>query len=203
MDTVLVGLRVVLSLGVVLALLYVLQKRIAKGGRTGRRTSPVTVVARQGIGAKASVVVVDVEGERLVLGVTDASVTVLAAADRPVEPAALELVAAPAEPAAQEARVTPIAPVPTFSDVLSADRGASSGALAAPDRPRNGTSTGTEPAMLRPRGAERRAATARRHAPRDLDARRGGRAAKALDGSILAPDTWRQAAAALRSGRAG
>jgi flagellar protein FliO/FliZ len=82
-DAVFVGLRVVLSLGVVLALLYVLQKRIVKGGRSGRQTSQVTVVARQGIGAKASVVVVDVEGERLVLGVTDASVTVLAASDRP------------------------------------------------------------------------------------------------------------------------
>ena len=37
MDTVVVGLRVVLSLGVVLALLWVLQKRLVKGGRAGSR----------------------------------------------------------------------------------------------------------------------------------------------------------------------
>ncbi|KQT40056.1 hypothetical protein ASG28_11250 [Frigoribacterium sp. Leaf415] len=118
MDTVVVGLRVVLSLGVVLALLWVLQKRLVKGGRAGTRaTSQVSVVARQGVGAKASVVVVDVEGERLVLGVTESSVTVLAAADRPVEAAPLTLVPSGApddEPTpVQEARVTPIAPVAT------------------------------------------------------------------------------------------
>ena len=78
MDTVVVGLRVVLSLGVVLALLWVLQKRLVKGGRAGTRaTSQVSVVARQGVGAKASVVVVDVEGERLVLGVTESRVSQL------------------------------------------------------------------------------------------------------------------------------
>ncbi|MDY0945404.1 flagellar biosynthetic protein FliO [Frigoribacterium sp. CFBP9039] len=251
MDTLFVGLRVVLSLGVVLALLYVLQKRIVKGGRAGRQAAQVTVVARQGIGAKASVVVVDVEGERLVLGVTDASVTVLAAADRPVEPVALELVPAPAAAPARAA--TPAqAPAPSFAAVLSAHRGDATGAVPAPEAPRRVTSiapvpaaaaqsvaavpsahrgdaTGAVPApeaprrvtsiaptpaaagdagasaapMLRPRGAARRAAAVRERAPRDLAERRTGRAAKALDGSILAPDTWRQAASALRSGRVG
>lgn len=251
MDTLFVGLRVVLSLGVVLALLYVLQKRIVKGGRAGRQAAQVKVVARQGIGAKASVVVVDVEGERLVLGVTDASVTVLAAADRPVEPVALELVPAPAAAPARAA--TPAqAPAPSFAAVLSAHRGDATGAVPTPEAPRRVTSiapvpaaagdaganaavpsahrgdaTGAVPApeaprrvtsiaagaagdaavsaepMLRPRGAARRAAAIRERAPRDLAERRTGRAAKALDGSILAPDTWRQAASALRSGRAG
>ncbi|ROS50383.1 flagellar biosynthetic protein FliO [Frigoribacterium sp. PhB24] len=198
MDTVVVGLRVVLSLGVVLALLWVLQKRLVKGGRAGTRaTSQVSVVARQGVGAKASVVVVDVEGERLVLGVTESSVTVLAAADRPVDAGALTLVPDPtgaeAEPAAQEARVTPIAPV-AFASVLSAESASARDEL--PARPVDATPV----EMLRPRGAARRAAVSR---PRDLDARRRGRAVRSLEGSILAPDTWRQAAAALRSGRAG
>jgi flagellar protein FliO/FliZ len=197
-DTVVVGLRVVLSLGVVLALLWVLQKRLVKGGRAGTRaTSQVSVVARQGVGAKASVVVVDVEGERLVLGVTESSVTVLAAADRPVDVGALTLVpeptAAEAGPEAQEARVTSIAPV-AFASVLSAENAAARDEL--PARPADAT-----PAeLLRPRGAARRASVAR---PRDHDARRRGRTAKSIEGSILAPDTWRQAAAALRSGRAG
>ena len=111
MDTVVVALRVALSLGVVLALLWVLQKRFSKGLKSGRATSPVTVVTRQGIGTKASVVVVDVEGERLVLGVTDSSITVLAAADVPVAQPTLELVPSPASTPAPEARVTALAPV--------------------------------------------------------------------------------------------
>lgn len=215
MDTVVVGLRVVLSLGVVLALLWVLQKRLVKGGRAGTRaTSQVSVVARQGVGAKASVVVVDVEGERLVLGVTESSVTVLAAADRPVDAGALTLVPEPradvVEPGAQEARVTPIAPV-AFASVLSAESAATRDELTARPvdatrldfLPVDSTPVDAVPAeLLRPRGAARRAAASR---PRDLAERRSGRgrAAKSLEGSILAPDTWRQAAAALRSGRAG
>ncbi|KQS17286.1 flagellar biosynthetic protein FliO [Frigoribacterium sp. Leaf186] len=205
MDTVVVGLRVVLSLGVVLALLWVLQKRLVKGGRAGTRaTSQVSVVARQGVGAKASVVVVDVEGERLVLGVTESSVTVLAAADRPVDAGALTLVPEPrvddVAPEAQEARVTPIAPV-AFASVLSAESAAVRDEL--PARHVDATPLDSTPAeLLRPRGAARRAAASR---PRDLAERRSGRgrAAKSIEGSILAPDTWRQAAAALRSGRAG
>lgn len=210
MDTVVVGLRVVLSLGVVLALLWVLQKRLVKGGRAGgRATSQVSVVARQGVGAKASVVVVDVEGERLVLGVTESSVTVLAAADRPVDAGSLTLVpgsrADEVEPEAQEARVTPIAPV-AFASVLSAESAAARDEPAA--RPIDAAPVDSTPVdsvpveLLRPRGAARRAAVSR---PRDLAERRGGRgrAAKSIEGSILAPDTWRQAAAALRSGRAG
>nr|WP_254065221.1 MULTISPECIES: flagellar biosynthetic protein FliO [unclassified Frigoribacterium] len=185
-------------MGVVLALLWVLQKRLVKGGRAGSRaTSQVSVVARQGVGAKASVVVVDVEGERLVLGVTESSVTVLAAADRPVDAGALTLVPEPEESATesvtQEARVTSIAPV-AFASVLSAEGAAARDEL--PARPADATPV----ELLRPRGAARRAAVSR---PRDLDARRRGRTAKSIEGSILAPDTWRQAAAALRSGRAG
>jgi flagellar protein FliO/FliZ len=212
-DTVVVGLRVVLSLGVVLALLWVLQKRLVKGGRAGTRaTSQVSVVARQGVGAKASVVVVDVEGERLVLGVTESSVTVLAAADRPVEVAPLTLVPSGApddEPTpVQEARVTPIAPVATpapsasFAAVLSAE---TSAAPAVATTPSLASASATPAELLRPRGAARRAASAglRGRAPRDPSDRRTGRAAKSLEGSILAPDTWRQAAAVLRSGRAG
>ena len=228
METVVLALRVALSLGVVLALLWVLQKRLAKGGlRGGRASAPVTIVARQGIGAKASVVVVDVEGERLVLGVTESSVTVLAAADAPADqPAVVALEAAPQppvvalEPAPQEARVTMIVPLasvapapalsatPSFDDVLAAD-GAAHPARVAPSRvpdpaeaPRTGNSAITAP-LLRPRGAERRAATRGSLAARDPRERARGRAAKPLEGSILAPDTWRQAAAAVRAGRAG
>ena len=228
MDTLFVALRVALSLGVVLALLWVLQKRLVKGVRgSGKSAAPVTVVARQGLGAKASVVVVDVEGERLVLGVTESSVTVLSAAEVP-GPAPLALVPAPVAPvtAPQEARVTPIAPltapapavVPapapmSFEAVLAtqpplpvAAVPAASVAAVAPAAP---APVAPAPELLRPRGAARRAATAASasataaRAPRDPRERRRGRASTPLEGSILAPGTWRQAAAVLRAGRAG
>ena len=229
MDTLFVALRVALSLGVVLALLWVLQKRLVKGVRgSGKSAAPVTVVARQGLGAKASVVVVDVEGERLVLGVTESSVTVLSAAEVP-GPAPLALVPAPVAPvtAPQEARVTPIAPltapapavVPapapmSFEAVLAtqpplpvaAVPAASAVAAPAAQAP---LAVASAPELLRPRGAARRAATVASasataaRAPRDPRERRRGRASTPLEGSILAPGTWRQAAAALRAGRAG
>jgi len=75
-DTVVVALRVILSLAVVLGLLWVLQRRLSRGA--GSRTANlVTVVGRQGLGQKASVVVVDVDGRRYVLGVTEQSISVL------------------------------------------------------------------------------------------------------------------------------
>ncbi|MBP1240000.1 flagellar protein FliO/FliZ [Frigoribacterium sp. PvP120] len=222
MDTLFVALRVALSLGVVLALLWVLQKRLVKGVRgSGKSAAPVTVVARQGLGAKASVVVVDVEGERLVLGVTESSVTVLSAAEVP-GPAPLALVPAPVVPvtAPQEARVTPIAPVAAPAPaVVPAPAPMSFEAVLATQPPLPvaavpavapaPVAVAAAPELLRPRGAARRAATVASasataaRAPRDPRERRRGRASTPLEGSILAPGTWRQAAAALRAGRAG
>ncbi|SEN47925.1 flagellar biosynthetic protein FliO [Cryobacterium sp. TMT1-3] len=77
MDTLIVAARVVLSLGVVLALLWYLQRRLSRGALGKNVANPVTVVGRQPIGQKASVVVIEVEGTRLVLGVTEQAVTVL------------------------------------------------------------------------------------------------------------------------------
>ena len=77
MDQVFVALRVLLSLAAVVGLLWVLQRRITRGARTSRTAKLVTVVTRQGISQKASVVVIDVEGQRFLLGVTEHSVTVL------------------------------------------------------------------------------------------------------------------------------
>lgn len=202
METVVLALRVALSLGVVLALLWVLQKRVARGrgGLLGtRRASAVTVVARQGVGAKASVVVVDVEGERLVLGVTDGGISVLAAAEAPqpvTEPAPLTPVArlVPAEPRGD-----------AFAQVLA-------------EQAQPATVQAVEPVEalpLRPRGAARRApgrldgvdrlgrALRTSRDARGAAPRGPGRAAQALDGSILSPETWRQAVTVLRSRRLG
>ena len=87
MDTVLVALRVALSLAAVLGLLWVLQRKLTKGSLAGRTPNLVTVVGRQGVGQKASVVVVDIEGRRFVLGVTEQSVSVLHDGQAPTDAA--------------------------------------------------------------------------------------------------------------------
>ncbi|MGW6175167.1 flagellar biosynthetic protein FliO [Arthrobacter sp. NPDC055138] len=84
METVVLSLRVALSLAVVLGLLWVLQRRFSRGARTGARKL-VRVVERQTIGPKASVVVVDADGQRFLLGVTDQAVNVLDTREAPVE----------------------------------------------------------------------------------------------------------------------
>lgn len=76
MDTLLLALRVLLSLAAVLALLWLLQKRLSKRPRA-RAGGSVAVVGRQSLGRRASAVVVEVDGTRLLLGVTEQSVTVL------------------------------------------------------------------------------------------------------------------------------
>lgn len=86
MDTVLVVLRVALSLGVVVALLWYVQRRILRG-RAGRPANPLQVRGRQGVGAKAQVVVVDLDGQRFLLGVTEQSVNLLHTSEAPEEPA--------------------------------------------------------------------------------------------------------------------
>ncbi|TFC96621.1 MULTISPECIES: flagellar biosynthetic protein FliO [Cryobacterium] len=88
MDTVLVALRVALSLAAVLGLLWVLQRKLTKGSLGARTPNLVTVVGRQGLGQKASVVVVDIEGRRFVLGVTEQSVNVLHGGEEPMDAAA-------------------------------------------------------------------------------------------------------------------
>lgn len=90
MDTVVVALRVVLSLAVVLGLLWIAQRRLSRGTRASRGANLVTVVGRQGLGQKASIVVVDIDGARLILGVTEQSVTVLHGGETPLEPSGAE-----------------------------------------------------------------------------------------------------------------
>lgn len=87
MDTALVALRVLLSLGAVLALLWYAQRRLTRSTakRRGKAADLVTVVGRQSVGIKASVVVVDIDGARFVLGVTEHTVSVLHSADLPSE----------------------------------------------------------------------------------------------------------------------
>lgn len=88
METLAVALRVLLSLAVVLGLLWLLHRRLSRGDRARGGTETLSIVARQNVGQKASVVVVDVDGRRFLLGVTEQSVNVLHSGDVSAEPTA-------------------------------------------------------------------------------------------------------------------
>ena len=78
MDTVFLALRVVVALGAVFAALMFTHRWITKGRPGSKpRNRQIEVVARQGLGAKAGIAVVDAGGRRYLLGVTEHAVTVL------------------------------------------------------------------------------------------------------------------------------
>lgn len=83
MDTLTLALRVVLSLAAVLGLLWYAQRRLNRPRGQSRAGDPLTVVARRGLGQKSSLVIVDTDGKRLLLGVTERSINVLQSSDAP------------------------------------------------------------------------------------------------------------------------
>lgn len=186
METLFVALRVLLSLGAVLALLWLLQRRFARGGAgakgKARTAASLAVVGRQNVGPKASVVVVEHDGNRFLLGVTEHGVNVLHTAaiapDAAVPDAAVPEVAVPDDAATLAHDEQSHA---HFAQVL-ADAGESED-LHAPS-PITGLSVTAPELVDTPAG--RRVAT--------VAAPQGGR----LAGSILAPETWKQAAAVVR-----
>lgn len=86
METATLALRVLVSLGAVLALVWWFQRRLTRGMRNSGVEPLVRVVTRQAISPKASVVVVETGGQRFLLGVTEASVNVLHASEAPQAP---------------------------------------------------------------------------------------------------------------------
>jgi flagellar protein FliO/FliZ len=84
-DTVFLALRVVVSLAVVIAAIWFIQRRLGGGRRLKSKSKPISVVARQSVGAKASVAVVEFGGKRFLLGVTEHAVSVLDSAEVPIE----------------------------------------------------------------------------------------------------------------------
>ena len=176
MDTLLLALRVLLSLAAVLALLWLLQRRLSKRPRA-RSGASVSVVGRQSLGRRASAVVVEVDGTRLLLGVTEQQVTVLHSLGT----------VAPEGAAAGEAQAEPEGagePGPIdFARTLSA-------AEAMPEGP-----TPDLVPMLRPRRNRTAAGQGKSGQGKSVQAK------SVLGNSILAPTTWRQAGAALRHSR--
>ncbi|MCI4658667.1 flagellar biosynthetic protein FliO [Cryobacterium zhongshanensis] len=191
MDTLLVALRVALSLAVVVGLLWVLQRRMQKGTRRGPKASLVSVVGRQGLGQKASVVVVDVEGRRFVLGVTEQSVTVLHDAVSPAESFATTLHAADAD-ADADSRATTGPFDRADASTARAYEGAATAATADDE---------TLPAPLTFRPRHDRGTRAADPTVRDESGPGSSSRPNRLAGSILSPATWQQTAAALRQGR--
>ena len=193
MDTLVLAARVAVSLAVVLGVLWILQRRVSRSSRVKRATSAVSVVTRQGIAPKASVVLVDVEGSRYLLGVTEQSVTLLSSGQAPLAPPTLSAV--PSVP------VLP-APAPSVLPAASAVPG-SAGAFAQVLQAEGATATAAATATaVAAAPADAEDVVLRR--PRDRASRTGRPAAASpLAGSILSGDTWRQAGNALRQRRAG
>ncbi|MFJ4029514.1 flagellar biosynthetic protein FliO [Paenarthrobacter sp. NPDC089989] len=100
MDSFILGLRVVVALGAVLAVIWLLQRRLGKGKGRRRADSTLSVVSRQALGQKASVVVVDAGDKRFLLGVTEHNVRVLHTSDAPVM--AAEVVESPPQKVIEE-----------------------------------------------------------------------------------------------------
>ncbi len=84
MDDALLALRVIVSLAAVVALVWVVQRRLRRGA-TASTVAPIRLIGRQGLAGKASLVLVEVEGERLVLGVSEQGVSVLARHEAPAD----------------------------------------------------------------------------------------------------------------------
>jgi flagellar protein FliO/FliZ len=190
MDALILGLRVFVALGAVLGLMWFLQRRLGKG--TGRRRADraLTIVSRQSVGQKASVVVVDASGQRFLLGVTEHAVNVLHTGDIPAEAE---------EAAVPEARRG----AGEFARILSGFGSLPSGQSSFEELPVEGSdeSPGSSPvnAPLSRRSTLHRDSHARGPGLRGNASGAAGHAP--LHGSILAGSTWKQAAAALRSGR--
>ena len=77
MDEVFTVLRVVVSLVVVVGVIWFVQKKYVKSGGRKSRNRPVTVVARQNVGGKTSVAVIEFQGKQLLIGVTEHGISVL------------------------------------------------------------------------------------------------------------------------------
>jgi len=194
MDTLVLGLRVLLALACVIGLIWVLARRAGWGKGRRRPAGPaVEVVGRQALGRHAGVVVVAVGDRRMLLGYGEQSVTMLteldavaeeepadadAAAEAAPAPMTLGALAAAVLPTPRRTRAAaPVAAAPAFEDALAEATAAPVPGLA-----------GLEVADVDAARIEHLTAPAG-----EAPAAHG-----ALHGSVLAPSTWKQAVAVLR-----
>ncbi len=199
MDTVFLALRVIVSLGAVFGALFFAHRWITKGRPAKLRGKYIGLVARQGLGAKAGVAIVDAGGRRYLLGVTEHAVTVLDHLG-PAEAVDTGVVAV-----VSTAPVPLVAPSPgaaPFEREL-ARATAPTGGVPVVVGPGDGPSGPPTQTILLPAAASRaqhptrRAALAAEHA-RALADRSTAQKPSPLAGSVLSPETWRQTITALR-----
>ncbi|WP_431837547.1 flagellar biosynthetic protein FliO [Cellulomonas sp. Y8] len=208
MDSVVLGLRVLLALACVIGLIWVLARRAGWGKGRRRPAGPaVEVVGRQALGRHAGVVVVAVGDRRLLLGYGEQNVTMLTELDAVAEEeAADEEAAAPAAPLTLGALAAAVLPTPRRTRAAAPPAPAAVPAVAATAPAASAQAfedalaeaaaapvpglVGLEVADVDAARLERMAAPAAGGAP--------AAAQGALHGSVLAPSTWKQAVAVLR-----
>lgn len=114
MDNIFLALRVVVSLAAVLGVIWFAQRRLTKGKLLQKVVREIRVVGRQSLGSKASVVLIEADGKRMMLGVTDHSITLLdsspAKTDPAVQPQPASTQPAQTQPAQTQAVPTQAAP---------------------------------------------------------------------------------------------
>jgi flagellar protein FliO/FliZ len=210
MDSLILGLRVAVALGAVLGLIWLLQRRLGKGAGRRRADAALSIVSRQSVGQRASVVVVDAAGQRFLLGVTEHAVNVLHTGDIPEEPEEDPVPEARRGAAGAFAQILAVTGAGTAADGGTGSATPAGTGTSADD----GTGSPTPTGSATPAGTSNATGTPgvpvarRRSVHRDSRTRtspgRGSTPAAAhppLHGSILSGSTWKQAAAALRSGR--
>jgi len=146
MDVVFLALRVVVSLGAVLGAIWLLHRWLTKGTKSPARRAgkAVVVVARQSLGAKASVAVIETEGGRFLLGVTEQAITVLDRID--IAPAQADTATAPTT-VVEIPAATAIATAHAVEDFARADYARAEESARAASPTIEG-STGTRPVIL-------------------------------------------------------
>jgi flagellar protein FliO/FliZ len=109
METLFLALRVLVALGAVLGLIWFVQRKMTRGSKKsaiasrfgGAAKRPIQVLGSHRLTAKASITVVEIDGVKLVLGVTEQGISVLEPAPAaPVVLATTPVAATIAEPAA-------------------------------------------------------------------------------------------------------
>lgn len=135
MDAVALVGRLLVSLSVVLGIMWLLARRMNKGGRL-KNTRLVDVLGRQQLSRTASVAVVRVMDQALIVGITDGQVSVLGETDlAAVEKRLAEQAAGRPAPksAGKAARSTTVRPAAAGSANDEAPRKALAGSALSPD----------------------------------------------------------------------
>lgn len=159
--------------------------------RSPKSQELITVVGRQALVGRTSIAVVDVDGQRLVLGITDSAVSLLQSRDVPVVPHAElapevpELISAQAVAAPEMAVPEPAATEPKREVNQHTQPRESLEICQADSNTQGGNETFAKALDNAIAEATPRASHSR------------------MDGSILSPNTWRQAKAAMKVARVG